>query len=179
MTGRRISWPLSLICFFATSTLAARSLEGRSEQTQGRCSNDFNWASNSAGFSPCLLTAYVWGSCFTGNWNVPALTPGNSYDNPNTTTANLCTCSWAAYNLISACTACQGFDTDPQNWAAYSQSCGAFLTDTYFPSNITLPTGTAIPFWAAKDPRTWSDGHFNTAQAQQLAQESGYILPIS
>ncbi|KAJ7649447.1 hypothetical protein DFH06DRAFT_1331813 [Mycena polygramma] len=171
MTSRRISWPLRLICLFATAALAARPLEGRSEQTQARCSPDFDWASNSAGLSPCLLTAFVWGSCFTGNWNVPQLPQGDSYANPNSTTANLCTCSWAGYNLISACTACQGFDSAVVNWAAYDQSCSGFLTDSYFPTNVTLPAGTAIPFWAGTDPRTWNDGRFDSAQAQAVAQE--------
>ncbi|KAJ7825179.1 hypothetical protein B0H14DRAFT_2821072 [Mycena olivaceomarginata] len=176
MSGRRhgVSWPLSLICLFAasSSTLAARTLNGRSAQTQARCSTDYDWATNSQLFSPCTLTAYVWGSCFTGNWDIPQLGPNQSYTNPNSSTANLCTCSWAAYNLISACTACQGFDSAVENWAAYDQNCSSFLTDSYFPSNVTLPTGTAIPFWAATDPRTWNDGHFNTAQAKLIAQKN-------
>ncbi|KAJ6569236.1 hypothetical protein B0H19DRAFT_1134928 [Mycena capillaripes] len=171
MTGRGISWPLSLLFLFATSTLATLPLSQRSEQTQARCSTDFDWASNSQGLSPCLLTAFVWGSCFTGNWNVPQLPQGQKYDMPNSTTANLCTCSFAAYNLISACTACQGVDASIENWAAYDQSCGGFLTDSYFPANVTLPAGTAIPFWAGTDPQTWNDGRFDTAQAKALAQE--------
>ncbi|KAJ7323614.1 hypothetical protein DFH08DRAFT_787882 [Mycena albidolilacea] len=176
MSGRRhgVSWPLSLIYLFAasSSTLATRSLNGRSAQTQARCSTDYDWATNSQLSSPCLLTAYVWGSCFTGSWDIPQLTPNQSYTNPNSSTANLCTCSWAAYNLISACTACQGFDSAVENWAAYDQSCNGFLTDSYFPSNVTLPTGTAIPFWAATDPRSWNNGRFDTAQAKLVAQQN-------
>ncbi|KAJ7022970.1 hypothetical protein C8F04DRAFT_970860 [Mycena alexandri] len=171
MTSRAFLWPLCLIYFFTASTLATRSLSERSEQTQAQCTNDFDWATSSQGSTPCLLTAYVWGSCFTGNWDVPQLPQGSSYTNPNATTANDCTCSWAAYNLISACTACQGFDSAIANWAGYSQSCGGFETDTYFPSNITLPTGTAIPFWAGTDPRSWNDARFDTAQAKLIAQE--------
>ncbi|KAF7367650.1 hypothetical protein MSAN_00828600 [Mycena sanguinolenta] len=156
----------------AASALAAQSLDLRSEQTQAQCSSDFDWAENSLKLTPCLLAAYVWGSCFTDNWNVPQLTQGNHYDNPNSTTANLCTCSWAAYNLLSACTACQGFDSAVLNWAAYEQNCTYFLTNTWFPDNVTLPTGTAIPFWAGTDPTTWSDGRFNSAQAKLIAQEN-------
>ncbi|KAJ7700300.1 hypothetical protein B0H16DRAFT_1749079 [Mycena metata] len=170
-TRRAFSWPLCLICFFTTSTLATRSLSERSEQTQAKCNDDFNWATSSQGSTPCLLTAYVWGSCFNGNWNVLPLAQGEQYTNPNSTTANDCTCSWAAYNLISACTACQGFDSAVANWAAYSQSCGGFETNAYFPSNVTLPTGTAIPSWAGTNPRTWNNAHFDTAQAQLIAQE--------
>jgi len=114
----------------------------------------------------------VWGSCFTGNWDVPQLQANQSYTNPNSTTANLCTCSWAAYNLISACTACQGFDSGVENWAAYDQSCGSFLTNVWFPSSVILPAETAIPFWAGTDPRSWNNGHFDTAQAELVAQEN-------
>lgn len=109
MTSRGISWPLRLICLFATSAFASQSFEGRSEQTQAYCGPTFNWATNSQGLSPCLLTAFVWGSCFTGSkqilhsdypvvihfsdWNVPQLPPGgqSGYTSPNATTANLCT----------------------------------------------------------------------------------------
>ncbi|KAJ7073474.1 hypothetical protein B0H15DRAFT_61617 [Mycena belliarum] len=171
MTGRCGSWLLGLICLHAASTLAL-TMDKRSEQTQAKCSPDFSWADNSQGLSPCLLTAFVWGSCFTGNWNVPALQQGETYSNPNSTTANLCTCSRAAYNLISACTACQGLDSSIQNWAAYDQGCSGFQTDAYFPSNVTLPTGTAIPFWAGTDPASWNDGRFDAAQAQLVAKQN-------
>ncbi|KAJ7447910.1 hypothetical protein B0H11DRAFT_351159 [Mycena galericulata] len=172
MTRHGISWPFRLICLFATSTFAAHSLEGRADQSQAVCSPDFDWADNSQNLSPCTITASVWGSCFTGGWNVPALQSAQQqYTNPNSTTANLCTCSWAAYNLISACTACQGFDSAVQNWAAYTQSCGGFLTNTYFPSNITLPLGTAIPFWATTNPQSWNDARFDASEAQVLAKE--------
>ncbi|KAJ7206968.1 hypothetical protein B0H12DRAFT_1243214 [Mycena haematopus] len=164
MSGPRVSWSLNLVYFFAVLVLAVQSLDLRSEQTQAQCSSDYDWASNSLGLTPCLLTARI------GMW--PQLSQGQSYTNPNSTTANLCTCSWAAYNLISACTACQGFDSAVENWAAYDQSCGGFLTSTYFPANVTLPKGTAIPFWAGTDPTTWNDGRFNTAQAQLLAEEN-------
>ncbi|KAJ7777745.1 hypothetical protein B0H14DRAFT_2963382 [Mycena olivaceomarginata] len=87
---RILSW-MTRICFHKASTAIARSLNSRSEQTQAQCGTDYNWASNSVGFSPCLLTAFVWGSCFTGDWDVPQLQQDESYTNPNSTTANLCT----------------------------------------------------------------------------------------
>ncbi|KAJ7800868.1 hypothetical protein B0H14DRAFT_2465068, partial [Mycena olivaceomarginata] len=168
---RILSW-MARICFHEASTAIARSLNSRSEQTQAQCGTDYNWASNSVGFSPCLLTAFVWGSCFTGDWDVPQLQQDESYTNPNSTTANLCTCSWAAYNLISACTACQGFESAVQNWAAYDQNCSSFLTDAYFPLRVPLPADTKIPFWAGTNPLTWNNGRFDTAQAQLLVQQN-------
>ncbi|KAJ7152569.1 hypothetical protein C8R46DRAFT_1121543, partial [Mycena filopes] len=158
MTRRAaFSGPLCLLSLFGASALATQAFP-RVAQTQAQCSDDYNWASNSRGDTPCLLTAKVWGSCFNGNWDVVALPKGDQYDNPNSTTANLCTCSWAAYNLISACTECQGLDSSvkqvsfPSPWAGYSGQCASFETDTYFPSNVTLPSGTAIPFWAGTNP---------------------------
>ncbi|KAJ7223361.1 hypothetical protein GGX14DRAFT_657989 [Mycena pura] len=117
MTACTISRSLRLLCLLATAALAAaRSVNKRGAQSEALCRPELGWADNTEGFSPCLLTAFVWGACFTGNGDVPALIPGDHYDNPNSTTANLCTCSWAAYNLISACTACQGqgFDASVQ-----------------------------------------------------------------
>ncbi|KAJ7651837.1 hypothetical protein B0H17DRAFT_1215140 [Mycena rosella] len=174
MTGRGVSWPLRLTCLYAVSTLAAHSLDGRAVQSQANCIAGFDWADNQENLSPCLLSSAVWAPCFTGGWNTPPLPgPGLGYDKPNSTTANLCTCSWAAYNLLSACTVCQGFDAAVENWAAYDQNCGAFLeTDTYYPSNVTLPTGTAIPFWATTNPTTWNDGRFDSSQAQLIAQQN-------
>ncbi|KAF7330066.1 hypothetical protein MKEN_00270700 [Mycena kentingensis (nom. inval.)] len=128
---------LTLLAAPALTSASASSFLPRTTQTQARCADSFHWADNSQGYSPCFMTAVVWGSCFTGNWNVPALTEGNQYSLPDSEsvnkTANLCTCSWAAYNLISACTACQGFDTSVPNWAAYIQSCQTpqnLLTDS-------------------------------------------------
>ncbi|KAJ7106441.1 hypothetical protein C8R43DRAFT_210555 [Mycena crocata] len=170
MTGRSV-WPLCLLCFCAASVLATPALYQRAAQSQAICSPDFNWADNSQNLSPCSVSAAIFGSCGTGNWNMVPLQPGNKYDNPNATSANSCACSWTAYNLISACTACQGLDASIANWAAWDMSCSSFKTDIYFPSNVTLPTGTAIPFWASTNPATWNDGRFNVAQAKTYADE--------
>ncbi|KAJ7223371.1 hypothetical protein GGX14DRAFT_658010 [Mycena pura] len=172
MTDCTISRSLRLLWLLATAALAAaRSVDKRGAQSEAVCSSDFNWADNSESLSPCTLTAFVWGACFTGNWDVPMLNSTNQYDNPNSTTANTCTCSWAAYNLISACTACQNFDASVQTWAAYQQDCSKYLTDTFFPSNVKLPAGTTFPFWAVTNPTSWMNARFNSAQAQALAKE--------
>jgi len=140
-------------------------------QSEAVCAATFTWSQNSKSQSPCLVAAYVSGSCGTDTWNVPALTAGNHYDFPNATTATLCTCSWAAYNLLSACTACQGLDDSVPNWDAFIQGCapGLLSNNTYFPATITLTSDTAIPYWAGTDPTTWPDHHFNVAQAQATA----------
>ncbi|KAJ7843852.1 hypothetical protein B0H13DRAFT_2364557 [Mycena leptocephala] len=56
----------------------------------------------------------------------------------------------AAYNLISACTACQGLDSAVQNWAAYDQSCNAFSRDTYFPARLASQRGRQFHFGLAR-----------------------------
>ncbi|KAJ7058722.1 hypothetical protein C8F01DRAFT_1302670 [Mycena amicta] len=161
----------------AAPALAGTLLDIRSVQTQARCEPTFDWADNSIGATPCLLAAYVWGACFTGTWDVPALTEGNQYTNPNATTANLCTCSWAAYNLLSACTSCQGIDSGVQTWAGYTTDCQNYLTNVYFPSNIELPANILIPYWAGTNASTWDSGKFNVPQAQLVAGLRQYTPP--
>ncbi|KAF7296846.1 hypothetical protein MIND_00915900 [Mycena indigotica] len=160
---------------FTIFTLGASALatviDTRGLQSEAKCDASFEWADNAAGNTPCLLTAYVWGACTTNNWDVPVLTPGNQYTNPNATTATPCSCSWAAYNLISACTACQLNDAGIQTWASYSQLCQAFESDVYFPSNIPLRADTLIPFWAGTNPTGWTDGKFNVQQAQLVSNQ--------
>ncbi|KAF8627288.1 hypothetical protein AX17_006333 [Amanita inopinata Kibby_2008] len=130
------------------------------------CGAQFSWMKNSMGVSPCLLAATLSGACSAGNWFVPLL-HGGSYSPPGKN-ASYCTCSWAVYNFLGACTACQGsslIDT----WSYYSDGCGSYETNVYFPTNeATLPTGTLIPYWAARDPTTWEAGRFNVDQAKSL-----------
>ena len=145
MSSPRVSWPLSSVYFLAASALAVQSLDLRSEQTQAQCSADFDWAENSLKLTPCLLAAYVWGSCFTGSKHpgigvVQLFIPSRSQIgmcrnlhkvtrtptriqrqrifaageifSPSLPPSLICvSSSWAAYNLLSACTACQGFDS--------------------------------------------------------------------
>lgn len=143
-------------------------------QTTAACLGQYTWMQNSKGQSPCLVAAYVNGACASGTWIVPLLQPGQKYDLPNATTANGCTCSWATYNLLSACTVCQGDAIAPavQNWDAYRSQCGNFQSTTlYFPANITFPNSSSIPFWASTNPETWQDAHFNVQAAQSIANE--------
>ncbi|KDR72110.1 hypothetical protein GALMADRAFT_143440 [Galerina marginata CBS 339.88] len=145
-------------------------------QSQATCAAGFTWMQNAEAASPCLVTAEINAVCNGGDWNVPALSPGDAYSVPDSTeeTANFCTCSWASYNLISACTVCQGlvFSSTVVQWVAYSALCDGKLSDEYFPSNATLPPGVTIPFWAAKDPTQWSNGIFNMTEAKKIADQN-------
>jgi hypothetical protein len=165
---------LALTSIIACS-LAARGfqLQSRSIQSQATCSSDFSWADNSANESPCMVAAYVNAPCYQNNFNVAPLNGSHVYTPPSSASGTLqpCTCSWAAYNLISACTDCQGFSNVTTSWSAYSFNCGALLTkDTYYP-NITLANGTLIPFWATTDPTTWTGAQFDVTMAKSISAE--------
>ncbi|KAJ7223360.1 hypothetical protein GGX14DRAFT_657987 [Mycena pura] len=66
------------------------------------------------------------------------------------------------------------------NWADYEQNCTGFLSDTYFPSTVTLPAGTKVPFGRVQifvvlahihSATTWMNATFNSPQAQAIANE--------
>ncbi|TFK38724.1 hypothetical protein BDQ12DRAFT_651034 [Crucibulum laeve] len=170
MTSRSLT-VLTVLLVLASSTSAGKLDIRATPQTSAVCDSTFSWTYNSKGQTPCLLAAEVLGSCAGGNWIVPALNSTNKYDNPNSTTANLCSCSWAAYNLLSACSACQNFSQAIQNWSFYIQDCNGKTTNSYFPSSIRLPDDTLIPFWAATNPTQWQDQHFDVNAAKQIADE--------
>ncbi|KIM39075.1 hypothetical protein M413DRAFT_447428 [Hebeloma cylindrosporum] len=128
---------------------------------------------NSKNISPCQVAAFLDAICNNGNWTIYALNASVKYDPPFVTnrTANFCTCSWASYNLISACIACQGFPEQISAWSPYSAECAGLLSNTYFPSNFTLPEDVFIPYWAGEDPTKWPGETFNVANAKQIAAE--------
>ncbi|KAF9463134.1 hypothetical protein BDZ94DRAFT_639126 [Collybia nuda] len=90
--------------------LKSNNATGRARPTSdAKCLDDFIWMQNSAGMSPCLVSSGVFAACAGPAWNIPSLNNTVHYTSPNGTTANDCSCSWSAYNLLGACTACQGF----------------------------------------------------------------------
>jgi len=124
------------------------------------------WMENSEGQPPCLMASILSGACSTGNWNVPPVNSSQEYNPPSVAYANYCSCSWAVYNLLEACTACQDVN-NILNWDPYSINCENYVTDTAFPTDkIIPPNNTLIPFWSAINPTSWTNGQFNVAQAQ-------------
>lgn len=149
-------------------------LHVRSAQTSAVCTASYAWMQNSQQDSPCLLAAEVIGACHGGNWEVPALDSQHHYTSPNSTTADLCSCSWLAYNYLNACSTCQGFQSDIQDWSSYKLACTAagMLSTTYFPTDkIALPNKITISPWAAVDPSQWSNQVFSPTQAEQIANQ--------
>jgi len=164
----------------ALTSIIACSLPARGFQLQSSnvsttavCGSDFSWAFNSLQQSPCLVAALVDAPCNEGYWNIPALNNSDRYEPPSSSqgTANLCTCSWASYNLISACTDCQGFSNEITSWSAYTLNCAGFIsTTTYYPTNETLLADTKIPFWATTNPTTWPNAKYDSTTAQSISK---------
>ncbi|KAG8827749.1 hypothetical protein FRC19_000758 [Serendipita sp. 401] len=160
---------------FGVGLVAGLAMVGAQQATTTAvCGNQFNWMQNDRSQSPCLVAAYLQGACGIGEWTVPLLPIINgqqqAYNPPNNATSNLCTCSGAVYNLMSACAACQG-----GGWilfAPWSLECdaGNFITlPDSFPANIPIPSNTTIPKYATIDPRSWTGGRFNVSEAQAIA----------
>lgn len=174
---------LHLIASLSDTVTAMRleSLERRAAQTNAVCSTEYAWADNGKHNSPCLVAAQALAPCNGGSWTVPALTaPNQAYTNPGVTPptnstpspANPCSCSWTVYNLLSACSDCQGLPQAVRVWADYSHLCGSNLDTTkYYPEGY-LPNDVTIPVWATTDPTTWNDRTYNAIQAKQTAQQN-------
>lgn len=82
-----------------------------------------------------------------------------------------CTCSWASYNLFSACMFCASSSPSLVSWDEWTANCPANLTSTttYFPSGVTLPSNTSIPCYAGYNPRSWPNGTFSAMAASDIA----------
>lgn len=163
-----------LIIIWATMVT---SVVGGYVGTNATCQSGFNWTENSKGASSCLLAAIVISPCTENNYTVIAINGTERYTPPSGNTANVCSCSWAAYNLLSACTLCQGFPQSVQNWSGYASSCEDNLSNTYYPTGIVLPEGTLIPYYASTNPSSWTDATFNVQDAQVAGQGHADLTP--
>jgi hypothetical protein len=152
----------------------ASTVVPRDPESNATCQTDFQWSYDAAQHTPCFVAAAVVGGCGTSDYDVPALNNGSHYNSPGVSgqPLNLCTCSWAAYNLYSACTACQGLDASVLTWQAYSDNCGSLLSNaTYYPPNVVPLDNTSIPFYATVDPSKWQNAIFNASQAMNVSEQ--------
>ncbi|KAG2024031.1 hypothetical protein CC2G_001629 [Coprinopsis cinerea AmutBmut pab1-1] len=176
-----LCWLSSLIAMgltlFPTSTraLAYDTILTREDTTNATCLPEFIWANSARGKSPCRMAAEVIAPCHGGRWFIPSLPPSGGerfyrYDQPKGDEANTCSCSWAAYNLISACTACQGSPQSVRLWSDYKLFCPsqALNNDRYYPSDVLPPDDVAIPYWATTDPTTWIGDWWTTKAAKSI-----------
>ncbi|KIK46142.1 hypothetical protein CY34DRAFT_458943 [Suillus luteus UH-Slu-Lm8-n1] len=159
-----------------STTMAVHSQPiSRTVSSPALCLDGYSWMNDSKGYSPCLTVAYVEGACSGNNYVQPILNSGYSYSLPNSSTANACYCSWSSYNLMMACTLCQGTNNSAVwEWPQWSSGCTTNLswTQEYFPSGLVLAGDASIPYWATTDPSTWTYATFNIPDASNLYQKS-------
>ncbi|KAF8503278.1 hypothetical protein F5888DRAFT_1903811 [Russula emetica] len=93
--------------------------------------------------------AYLAAVCNNGAFSISPLLPQRSYLGPDgPDNGDTCKCNTVAYNLISACDACQG-----GQWTSYSSwsyNCTSVATPGTFPDAI--PAVTRVPYWAYLNP---------------------------
>ncbi|KAG1839940.1 hypothetical protein C8R48DRAFT_741092 [Suillus tomentosus] len=131
----------------------------RSIVSSAACMSGYSWMDDSQGNSPCLTVAYVEGACTGNNYDQPVLQSGDMYSLPNSSTANACSCSWSSYNLMMACTLCQGVTA-------------LTIYYRYFPSGYVLAGDASIPHWATTNPSTWTYETFNIVNANATYQKN-------
>ncbi|KAH9168064.1 hypothetical protein EDB89DRAFT_1634918 [Lactarius sanguifluus] len=111
----------------------------------------WGWSFNSLNQNPCLVTAYMMSTCYSGAFIVAPLRGlGHSYAGPSreeNLEANPCWCNTVAYNLLSACAECQGGLS--LLWSEYYQNCTKTLAPSTFPNLV--PAGTRVPQWVLQD----------------------------
>ncbi|CAE6446074.1 unnamed protein product [Rhizoctonia solani] len=130
------------------------------------------WSVNSAGQTPCLVSAYLSAQCTTDNsWGVPAIGTEGPYSPPNGTYANRCRCNSVQWNLLSACSMCQGGAAG--TWQRWTVNCSSTVTTTASQGGypLSVPSGVLVPHWAYYDFTL--SGVFNAVIA---SQQTGKLL---
>ncbi|KAG7443352.1 uncharacterized protein BT62DRAFT_327161 [Guyanagaster necrorhizus] len=146
-----------IVSLMAVTLASASTIVPRGPQTNATCTSDYDWTDNESGLSPCLLASYLLGSCLTGDYGVWALPADSHYNPPNvgTMSSTPCSCSWSVYNLLSACTVCQGNVNSVLSWAYYKAECpdDDLSTTTFYPydKGYELPEPASIPYWATQN----------------------------
>ncbi|KAI9438025.1 hypothetical protein H4582DRAFT_230300 [Lactarius indigo] len=107
------------------------------------------WSLNSIGQNPCSVAANLLGTCHGGEFTLyPIQDSSYSYLGPPVEQGvNLCFCNTVVYNLLSACSVCQGGDL--RTWSDYSHNCTKTMDPSTFPNPI--PPETRVPRWALQD----------------------------
>ncbi|KAK1224955.1 hypothetical protein PQX77_012104 [Marasmius sp. AFHP31] len=172
--------------FFAIgySATAWAAVQPRAGIQGTQCQSQYEWLNNEQDITPCVLYSAVEAPCAQGSYNVGPLVKGKHYDPPDGATVSECACSWAAYNLQSACALCQDLPRSLNTWNFYNAACGSLLAnDTYWPSDINITGNHKIPAYAGNNPASWTDQTFNSGQAQQIAQQNhpdldGQPIPV-
>lgn len=134
------------------------------------------WSVNTGQQSPCEIVSSVYGSCSNNtSGTISPTSPEDSFV-PVASNATLCTCSWASYNLLSACTFCATESPSLVSWDTWIKNCdGLTSTTTYFPwdSGIRLPSNAAIiPYYASSNPSSYPSATFDESVASAISAAS-------
>ncbi|KAG1746904.1 hypothetical protein EDB19DRAFT_331938 [Suillus lakei] len=170
---------VSIIPYISTIVAVQVHPVARTVVSPATCMSGYSWMNDSQGYSPCLTVAYVEAACVGNNYDQPVLQTNNSYSLPNSSTANPCYCSWSSYNLMMACTLCQG-STTIYEWPQWASGCttNTSWTQEYFPSGYMLTGDASIPYWATTNPSNWTYATFNIQDANATYQQnSSSITP--
>ncbi|KAG2364336.1 hypothetical protein BDR07DRAFT_1401840 [Suillus spraguei] len=132
-----------------------------------------SWTENAKNQTPCEAAQEVAKGC---SYTCATIYPPTSEQAfiPGGLNVTACTCSWASYNLFSACMFCASSSPSLVSWDEWTANCPANLssTTTYFPSSATLPSNTSIPCYAGYNPRSWPNGTFSAVAASDIAANS-------
>lgn len=135
-----------------------------------------SWSMNTQQELPCDIAVLVYNSC--PNSTYTSISPPSFEDSfvPVGSNATVCTCSWASYNLLSACMFCASGSPSLVSWDAWIKNCGGLTsTTTYFPwdSGIRLPyNAPVIPYYASYNPNSYSNGTFDENLASDIGDSS-------
>ncbi|KDN50128.1 hypothetical protein RSAG8_01464, partial [Rhizoctonia solani AG-8 WAC10335] len=133
------------------------------------------WSMNSAGWTPCLVSAHLSAQCTTDNsWGVPSIGTEGPYSPPNGTYANRCRCNSVQWSLLSACSMCQGGAAG--TWQRWTVNCSSTVTTSASQGGypLSIPSGVSVPHWAYYDFTL--SGVFNAVVAsQQTGPESSAV----
>ncbi|KAH9054537.1 hypothetical protein EDB87DRAFT_1646663 [Lactarius vividus] len=145
---------LTALVLLAASDLAVAQIMGPN------CTLSLAQSFNSLGQSPCIVAAYMLGTCNNSVFIVDRLQSGNSYRVSANSQFNDCLCTVVTYNLLSVCDACQGESW--RGWSNYSSNCLGGPFPLWFP--YTVPLGTSVPQWALTDHTSPND-NWNATEA--------------
>ncbi|KIY62894.1 hypothetical protein CYLTODRAFT_494333, partial [Cylindrobasidium torrendii FP15055 ss-10] len=158
------------------ASLVATKQRRDGPNTNVQCKSEYGWMNNEAGQSPCLVWAHVMTSCGTADFDVLAVSPNSHYDPPGKgkNEPSACSCSWAGYNLMGACTVCQGVGGGIDAWGPWKKECSkSDLSDTtYFPYDKDYTVDVKIPYWAGANPMNWTNSRFDTDAAKSIDNQS-------
>ncbi|KAI5117412.1 hypothetical protein M0805_005472 [Coniferiporia weirii] len=140
---------------------AAFVMRSRADQIIA-CNSSSTWMDNENGESPCTVAYFLMLQCTSSAdfMIYPLNMSSTTYDNPlgNTT----CTCNTVLYNLMSACSVCQGGDLT--SFEAWTDTCANITNDYPYEA---VASSYKIPKWAYVDVTT--TGSFDLAAVENAA----------